>query len=110
MELRKMSDVLSVCPQISAADIPALKDAGFRTIICNRPDHEEAGQPLFSEIQAAAGSAGIEVHYLPVISGAMTHENVADFAGVMREVQGPVLAYCRSGARCANLWSLSQGS
>ena len=45
MQLNKVTDALSVSPQITAEDVAAIRDAGFRAIICNRPDGEGADQP-----------------------------------------------------------------
>jgi len=108
METREISDALSVSPQITADDIPVLAAAGFRAIICNRPDGEGADQPSFEEIEIAAKKMGIEARYLPVTSGKVSDEDADDFAKAMRELPGPVYAYCRTGTRCATLWSLSQ--
>jgi sulfide:quinone oxidoreductase len=60
MELRQLTPELSVSPQITADDVAALKVAGFRAIVCSRPDGEGAGQLLFSEIERAARLAGLE--------------------------------------------------
>jgi uncharacterized protein (TIGR01244 family) len=38
----------------------------------------------------------------------MTVENVEDQAAALDEVEGPVLAYCRSGTRCTNLYAAIQ--
>ena len=54
MELKRLTDTLSVSPQITVSDLPAIRAAGFRVIICNRPDGEGADQPTFAEIEAAA--------------------------------------------------------
>ncbi|WP_143137759.1 beta-lactamase hydrolase domain-containing protein, partial [Burkholderia ubonensis] len=54
MNIRKLTDTLSVSPQITAADLPALSAAGFRAIVCNRPDGEGPDQPTVAEIRAAA--------------------------------------------------------
>ena len=35
-------------------------------------------------------------------------ENVDDQAAALDSLPGPVLAYCRSGARCTNLFGLVQ--
>ena len=40
MDIRKITDELSVAPQIGASDIAAIVAAGFRSVICNRPDGE----------------------------------------------------------------------
>ena len=108
MQLNKITDALTVSPQITAADIPALKDTGFRSIICNRPDGEGSDQPTHEEIEAAARDAGLEMRYLPVQSGLVQDADATAFGTALRELPGPVLAYCRSGTRSATLWSLSQ--
>ena len=61
MDIRKINRGLSVSPQIAPADMAELKMAGFRSIICNRPDGEGNDQPTFSEIEAAARSAGLSI-------------------------------------------------
>jgi sulfide:quinone oxidoreductase len=106
MQVTQLSPAFSVSPQIAASDIAAIKAAGYRTIICNRPDGEGADQPRFDEIAAAARGAGLEAAYVPVIPGAMTQDNVNAFKTALRNLPQPVLAYCRSGARAASLWSL----
>ncbi len=106
MEYRQISDNYSVSGQILPEDIAAIKAAGFKSVICNRPDDEQPGQPSASSVETAAQAAGLEFRYIPVVSGQITSENVADQAAALEELQGPVFAYCRSGARCTNLYGL----
>jgi uncharacterized protein (TIGR01244 family) len=108
MEYRQISDNYSVSGQILPEDIAALKVAGFKSVICNRPDNEQPGQPSADSVKAAAEAAGLEFRYIPVISGQITEENVADQAIALEDLKGPVFAYCRSGARCTNLYALIQ--
>ncbi len=108
MNINKLSDTVSVCPQISAGDLPAIKQAGFRSIICNRPDGEGVGQPSHAELAAAAEALGLELRYLPVVAGQLNAGDGQAFGALLKELSGPVLAYCRSGARSANLWSMAQ--
>ncbi|MFQ1699898.1 TIGR01244 family sulfur transferase [Loktanella agnita] len=108
MDIRKITDALSVSPQIMPADLPALKTAGFRSIIINRPDAEGADQPGHEEIAAAAAKAGIETRYLPVTPGIVTDETAIAFGAALSDLPGPVLAYCRTGTRSATLWSLAE--
>ncbi|MCB1397417.1 MAG: TIGR01244 family phosphatase [Rhodobacter sp.] len=108
MTPKKITEELSVSPQITAADIAELKAQGFRAILCNRPDGEAADQPTFEEIEAAARAAGLEARYLPIVAGMVRDSDAEDFATAMRDLPGPVLAYCRTGTRSATLWSLSQ--
>lgn len=105
MDLRKITDTLSVSPQITAEDIAALKGAGFGAIICNRPDGEAADQPSFAQIAAAAKAAGIAARYVPVQPGMIADADVDAFDAALQEVPRPVLAYCRTGTRSATLWS-----
>jgi len=108
MEIKKISEKVSVTPQILAADIEAVKAAGFRAIICNRPDGEGADQPSFEEIAAAAKKAGIEAAYVPIETGMVRDEDVAAFGVALQNLPRPVLAYCRSGTRSATLWSFHE--
>ena len=108
MEIRKITEGLSVSPQIVAADLPALKAAGFRAIICNRPDAEAGDQPGHEEIREAAAAEGLEFRFLPVTPGIVTDETAEGFGAALTELPGPVLAYCRTGTRSTTLWSLSE--
>lgn len=108
MDLRKITDTFSVAPQIVASDVPAVKEAGFRAILCNRPDAEDVGQPDIAAIAAAAEAAGLEFRAVPIVSSGMTEADLADFKAALAEMPAPILAYCRSGTRCTTLWSIAQ--
>ena len=105
METRKITDEASVAGQIAAADIPAIAAAGFRSIICNRPDNEVVPQPVFADIAKAAQSAGVMTRYVPVVPGNFTPADIDAFARAVAELPKPVLAYCRSGSRSASLFA-----
>jgi sulfide:quinone oxidoreductase len=107
MNVKPVTSTLVVGGQIIAADMQALADRGVRSIICNRPDGEEPGQPAFAEIAAAAWAAGIETRYLP-ISGPPTDAAAAAFGAALQALPGPVFAYCRTGQRSVTAWALSQ--
>lgn len=108
MDIKKITERVSVAPQIDPKDMPAIAAAGYRAIICNRPDGEGADQPSFEEIESAATAAGIEARYVPVQSGMVHDEDVTAFSDALDEVQRPVLAYCRTGTRSATLWSFHE--
>ncbi|WP_417668205.1 TIGR01244 family sulfur transferase [Roseibium sp.] len=108
MDVRKITNQLSVSPQIAATDLWEIANLGFRSVICNRPDGEAADQPTFEEIEAAAKKAGLEIRYLPIVSGKVRDEDATDFGAALDELPKPVFAYCRTGTRSATLWSLSQ--
>lgn len=108
MDLRKITDDFSVSPQISPEDVPAIAGAGFRSILCNRPDDEEPGQSPYDDIANAARNEGLEVRMVPIVSGRAGPEDVRAFDDALRDLSKPVLAYCRSGTRCTMLWSIVQ--
>lgn len=108
MDIKSLSDKTSVSPQITVEDMTAIKDAGFRAIICNRPDGEGADQPSFEELEAAATAVGIKAAYVPVQSGMVQDEDVAAFGAALQDLPRPVLAYCRTGTRSATLWSFHE--
>lgn len=108
MASRKVTEQLSVSPQIDVDDVAAISAAGFRSILCNRPDGEEPGQPAFEAIEAAAKTAGLEVHYQPVHPGGLDQGDVEAFAALADKLPAPILAYCRSGTRCITLWALAE--
>lgn len=108
MEIRKLTNQISVAPQIMANDVPAIVAAGFRSVICNRPDNEETGQPCCDAIAQAVKAAGLTWHNQPIISGTLSLRDAKVFASLISELPKPVLAYCRTGTRCVMLWCLSQ--
>ena len=44
MDIRPIDDFYAVSEQITPEDVAEIKAAGFRSIVCHRPDDEEAGQ------------------------------------------------------------------
>lgn len=108
MQLKPLTPQLSVTPQIAPEDLPALAAQGFTTLICNRPDGEQAGQPDHDTMAAAAQAAGLRYAYLPVVSGQVTAEQGQAFGELLAQAGGPVAAYCRTGTRSTILWALSQ--
>ena len=97
----------TVTGQISVADIADIKAAGFDTIMCNRPDGEDAGQPAADQIKRAAEKAGLKFFFVPM-GRSLEPNTVSDFKAVVNGDNGKVFAYCRSGNRCTILWKMSK--
>ena len=110
MTPKTIDQTLSVSEQIKAEDLPAIAAAGFKSIICNRPDGEGADQPVFAEIEAAAKAIGLVSNYQPIISGKVGDEDATAFGKLMDTLPKPIFAYCRTGTRSTTLWSLSEGA
>ncbi|MFC4725930.1 TIGR01244 family sulfur transferase [Glycocaulis abyssi] len=108
MPHKPLTPTISVAGQLSADEIRALAAEGYSTVICNRPDGEEPGQPPLSELQAAAREAGIAFHHIPVSGGQFPESAISAFGEVLDSADGKVMAYCRSGTRSTCLWALSQ--
>lgn len=109
MTVKHVSDDFSVAAQITADDVDALAAAGFKSIICNRPDGEGYDQPPRYQIQAVAEDQDMQFRYIPVVSGQLTMQDIADMSAALDELPKPVLAYCRSGTRSIQLWGLASG-
>lgn len=106
MNFRQIDDNVAITGQITVADIGAIAGAGFKSVICNRPDNE-MGAVSHEAIARAAADAGLEFRFIPVSGSGMTQENVTEMASALSELPMPMLAYCRSGARSANLYMIA---
>jgi uncharacterized protein (TIGR01244 family) len=108
LEIKRINDHVSVSGQVRPEDIPALKAAGFTTIVNNRPDGEAPDQPSGAEIEAAAKAAGLDYHAIPLGRDGVTPEMVEETRSVLEGSSGKVFCFCRSGTRSTTLWALSQ--
>lgn len=108
MDIKRIDEHISVSPQISVDDVARIKAAGFVAIINNRPDGEDSTQPPDDAIAAAAASAGLRHFAIPLGRDGVHDELIEATRQALDSVEGPVLAYCRSGTRSTTLWALSQ--
>jgi uncharacterized protein (TIGR01244 family) len=102
MNVRKVDDMFAVTGQIAPDQVKAVADAGFRSIVCARPDDEEPGQPSFGAIAQAAQAEGIQIVHIPV-SGGLGEGQIIRFHEAWEKMPKPILGYCRSGARAGSL-------
>lgn len=106
MQLHALTDTLNVSPQIAPHDLARLATLGFRSVINNRPDDEEPGQPASATLAAAADAAGLAYRHQPVVSGQLQDTDAEAFAEALSSLPRPTLAFCRTGTRSASLWAL----
>jgi uncharacterized protein (TIGR01244 family) len=100
---------MAVAPQIAPEDCALAAQQGFVAIVNNRPDGEAPGQPDDATMRAAAEAAGLRYVHIPIDHSGFSMPKVEAMAEELK-AGGPVLAFCRSGTRSANLWALAAAS
>lgn len=108
MDIRRITLDYAVSPQITPDDVATIAAAGFRTILCNRPDIEVPPDLQAAAVRAATEAAGLRFVDNPVTHQTLNAETVAAQNAAMAASDGPVLAYCASGTRSSIVWSLGQ--
>lgn len=107
MDIRAITPDYAVSPQIELGDLPAIKAAGYVTVIDNRPDHEIPAHLHTEEMRKAAEALGLVFVANPVIGGQITMDNVTAQGAAIAASAGPVFAYCASGNRSSIVWALA---
>ena len=107
MTFKSITPNFSVSAQLTPEDVHQAAAQGFKSIICNRPDGEEAGQPSAAAIQKEAEALGLSFTHIPAVSGAVTGDDAAKMKAALADMLSPILAYCRSGARSSKLWEMA---
>lgn len=110
MKISILSKDISVLAQPDVGQIAALAEAGFRSIIGNRPDGEAAGQPAWAVLETAAKEHGMEAVHIPVVASAISDADIAAFRSALGTLPKPIAAFCQSGRRSALLWALANPS
>ncbi|MGX9350716.1 TIGR01244 family sulfur transferase [Shimia sp. W99] len=110
MDIRQITPRYFVAPQIDAADMPALAEAGFTLVINNRPDQEVGADQASDAMEQAARAAGLRYIANPLTMDTMTPDRQALQREGLEGAEGKVLAYCRSGTRSTICWALSHAA
>ena len=108
MKIRQVSNEVAVAGQLNKQDLAQVASLGFRSVINNRPDGEADDQPDSAALAIEAERLGLAYREQPVESGGVTVEDALEFGRALESLQGPVLAFCRSGTRSITLWALNQ--
>ncbi|MGB0865253.1 MAG: TIGR01244 family sulfur transferase [Granulosicoccaceae bacterium] len=107
-QFNKINDTFSVAPQLPPHALDAAAKEGFVAVICNRPDHEEPGQPTLEDQAKTATRAGLAFHAVPFDMSSLDRGVIDAFELALKSADGPVLAYCRSGTRSTIAWCAVQ--
>ncbi len=109
-QVQQLSADVCVAPQLEPSAMAWAAQAGFKSVINNRPDHEEGpDQPTSAAMEAAAQAAGLSYAFLPVAPSYQSPEEVARFAVLLASLPKPILAFCRSGTRSGKLYRAAVG-
>jgi uncharacterized protein (TIGR01244 family) len=106
--IRQLDDKVMVSGQLAPHEVAGLAEQGVTILVNNRPDGEEAGQPLAGDIEAAAAAAGINYRFVPISRGIgpADVESMQEALGAAGD--GKLLAFCRSGTRSALALALAR--
>ena len=107
MHINRLSPDYSVAPQIVIEDVATIVNAGFKSVICNRPDQENPVPCQIEAIKAVALAAGLEFAENVFDSDSFGSEKVKRQTELLKQMPSPVLAYCASGNRCSVIWAFS---
>ncbi len=107
---RRLTDDVSISGQIALADVKALREQGFRTIVNMRPDGEAPDQPNYAQMQSAVNDAGLAYGFVPVKAGQISPTSVEALGSTLSRMPKPMLLYSRAGDRAARTWALAEAS
>ena len=108
MDMKQLSPTFAVTGQLDPGKLAQALRLGFRGVVCARPDGEEPGQPDSRAMAAEAERLGLSFAYIPIVPGQLSDADADQFGRVLREREGPLLGYCRTGARAEMLWQRAQ--
>jgi uncharacterized protein (TIGR01244 family) len=106
--IRQLDGTTLVGGQVAPGDVPDLKAQGITMLVNNRPDNEDDGQPLSTDIEAAAKAAGLEYRHIPIRYGIGPSDVEAMRDAIRATGDGKLLAFCRSGNRSTLAWALAR--
>jgi uncharacterized protein (TIGR01244 family) len=104
---RRIDADFAVAGQLDPDDMQKVAEAGFKSILCARPDREEPGQPSFAAVASAAKRAGLKAVHIPV-SGMIGEGQLIRMEQALKDLPTPIYGYCRSGARAASLYTAAK--
>lgn len=109
MSIQALTNDLFICEQLNETLIKEAKTLGIQSVICNRPDNEESGQPNFATVQKWLTQHDIlSAVYQPTQMPSINDEAAQLFNQHLHSLPKPILAYCRTGTRATTLWAITQ--
>ncbi|MFZ2651133.1 MAG: TIGR01244 family sulfur transferase [Burkholderiaceae bacterium] len=108
--IQQLSADLCVAGQLDPPAMAWAAQAGFKSVVNNRPDFEGGpDQPTNASVEAAARAAGLVYAFLPVQGSYQSPEEIARFGELVASLPKPILAFCRTGTRSGKLYRAAAG-
>ena len=108
LPLTQHSSLLSTAPQASPEDMKQVAQAGFMSVMNNRPDFEGGeDQPTAASVEQAAQSQGMTFYNLPFSGSDLSPKLALEFARVLGHAKKPILVYCRTGTRSTAIFNMA---
>ncbi|MCB1505201.1 MAG: TIGR01244 family phosphatase [Hyphomicrobiaceae bacterium] len=99
----------AVSGELAREDFRAVAALGFKAVLNNRPEGEEEGQLTSAAEAELAWQAGLRYRFLPLDKHELFTDPVVEgMIHSIDELEGPVLAHCKSGLRSAIVWAAAR--
>ena len=96
---------VSVAGQMTTDKFQQLIQAGFKSVIVNRPDQEQGNTVSVAQLRQIAEQSQVSVIYQPILSGKISQTDVIEFTKYYNELPKPILMVCHSGSRSSILFN-----
>ena len=105
--VRKLDDGYWTAGYITPEDVKLAAACGFKSIVNILPKDDTDQHMTDAQAKELAETAGLDYRYMPLYGHQVNNEYIATAYGSMvKELQEPVLTYCRSGTRVTLLWAM----
>jgi uncharacterized protein (TIGR01244 family) len=104
-KLTRITPHFAVTGALQEADFAQIAAAGFKSVLSNLPDGEQAAHLGSRQEAELAARVGLAFRHVPTTKADLFTDRVVDGVGAaLSELPGPVLAHCASGLRSAVAW------
>lgn len=108
LEITVHTALLSTAPQACPEDMAQVAQAGFASVMVNRPDFEGGvDQPMAQAVEAAARAQGLHFYHLPFSGADLSPALALRFAQMLGDAPKPILLYCRTGTRSTMVFRMA---
>lgn len=105
-EIVYLTPDFAITGELAAEDFADAAARGFKAILNNRPDGEEDHQLSSTAEAELSWQSGLKYRHLPLDKHELFTDPVVEgMIKAIGELEGPILAHCKSGLRCAIVWA-----